>query len=306
MGFSNWVKWWVIGALGVVFGQGCTPQSPKSKPPSDLIEVDSSFTSTSLNQQVLVCTQLSPNDLHRKDLQAWIVQNKANISPKKDAILVGSFRQYPQAWFYTQIINTSQQSQQLVVDEFNRTRCDAFEVFTVHNSEVKRWGGINRTTPFASYPLPFFTYAVPITILPKDTLQLVVHTQRHYGAHEVNLNLSSYETYLGEHIVHFLSKVLQIVIFLICALIMLILGQIFAFKTMTYLGIYLMSVVFIYLNYLGFTDAAFSFRGIGLSAANANAFAIFVSCIAIHPFLIKWMKAVPKNKGSALNMVLTL
>ena len=81
-------------------GQGCTTNTtiaPALKSPTILI--DSRFGSQSLNESVLVCTKLSEKDLARKDLKAWITENKDSINQKKEAILVGSYRQYPDAWF---------------------------------------------------------------------------------------------------------------------------------------------------------------------------------------------------------------
>jgi signal transduction histidine kinase len=265
-----------------------------SEPPT--VWVGANFTSESLNERTLVTTALSAEDLSRKDLVEWISLHSLELPRKKGAILLGSFRKYPQAWFYVRVVNTSHKSKQLVVDEFNRIRCDDFEVISVKDGSTKNWGRISRTTPFSSYPLPFFTYAVPFTIQPKDTLHLLVHTQRHYGAHEVNLNISTYQTYLSEHIVHFLSKVFQVIIFVICVFIMFILGWIFNYKTMTYLGIYILSLLYLHLTSWGFTDAITHFTTIGLSGNNIGTFGIFVSCFLAYPFLTEWMKVVPKNE----------
>lgn len=287
-----------IGVLYFYVSQSCTSKKAiaPAKLPSVSVVIDTHFTNQSLNERVWVNTTLSAQDLARKDLLNWFSKNTAKVNQKKEGILLGKFRKYPQAWFCAQIINTTNTNQQLVVDEFNRIRCDGFEVFTSKGGVVKNWGRLSRATPFSGYPFPFFTYAVPFTIQPKDTLSLIIHTQRHYGAHEVNLNISTYENYLSEHIVLFLSKIFEIIVFIICAMVMFIVGWIFRYKTMAYLGCYLLSVVYIKLNYLGFTDTFTNFTKIGLSGANANVFALFVSCIVIHPFWMEWMKVAPKNE----------
>ncbi len=285
----------MVSTIFVWLTSSCQPVSPKLQLGQPVI-VSADFQTQPLNEQVLVSTNLSPKDLTRPDLKTWIAQKTTKVSRKKDAILLGSFRRYPRAWFYTRVVNTSNTSRQLVVDEFNRIRCDYFEVFTSQHGFVKSWGRIGRATPFSGYPLPFLTYAVPFTIPPKDTLTLIVHTQRHYGAHEVNLTISTYENYLSEHTVLFLSKVFESVVLVICALVMFIVGWIYRYRTMTYLSCYLLSVVYVKLNYLGFTDAFTNFTEIGLSGTNANVFALFVSCIVFHPFWMEWMKVVPKNE----------
>ena len=265
-----------------------------AEPPT--VRIDADFTTQSLNQLVLVTTTLTAEDLTRKDLVEWITQHAISLPRKKKAILLGSFRTYPQAWFYVRVINTSRSSKQLVVDEYNRIRCDDFELISFKEGSVQNWGRISRTTPFSSYPLPFFTYAVPFTVQPKDTLHLLVHTQRHYGAHEVNLNIATYDNYLGEHIVHFLSKVLQVIVFVICALVMFILGWIFNYKSMSYLGAYILSLLYLHLTSWGFTDALTNFPTLGLSGNNVGTFGVFISCFLAYPFLLEWMKVVPKNE----------
>lgn len=290
------LKRWSVVILGLCAVQSCTIQKASPSLPMAVVRIDSNFSSQSLNPQVWVSTQLSAQDLTRLDIRTWFKNHRVQVSQKKDAILLGNFQKYPQAWFYVQVINTCDTIQQLVVDESNRIRCDYFEVLTSQGGVVKSWGRISRATPFSGYPLPFLTYAVPFTIPPKDTLTLIVNTKRHYGVHEVNLHISTYGTYLSENTVLFLSKVFESVVLVICALVMFIVGWIYRDKTMTYLSYYLFSVVYVKLNYLGFTDAFTNFTEIGLSGTNANVFALFVSCIAFHPFWMEWMKVVPKNE----------
>ncbi|HAK79320.1 MAG TPA: hypothetical protein DCM71_21050 [Runella sp.] len=290
------IRWSVAVLCCLCVGQSCTSPIAPPKPPPASVVIDANFSTQSLNEQVWVSNKLSVQDLSRPDLKTWFSKNTVKFNQKRESILLGNFRKYPQAWFYVQLINVSSKSQQLVADEFNRIRCDDFEVITAQHGTVRSWGRIGRSTPFSGYPTPFLTYAVPFTIQPKDTINLLIHTQRHYGAHEVNLSIATYENYLSEQIILFLSKVFEIIVFVICALVMFIVGWIFRHKTMAYLGFYLLSVVYVKLNYLGFTDAFTNFTEIGLSGTNANVFALFVSCIAIHPFWMEWMKAVPKNE----------
>jgi signal transduction histidine kinase len=286
----------LVGIFWLCICQSCTMKETITHSKSESIRIDSNFTSQSLNEQVLVCSKLNDNDLTRKDLKTWIIENKDSVSQKKAAILTGSYLKYPEVWFYTQIINTDSLNKQLVVDENNRIRCDGFEVFTIKDGVAKNWGSIDRLTPFSKYPIPFLTYAIPFNIGPKDTLNLLIHTTRRYGKHEVNLGIWAYQTYMGEHIFYFLNKIFQIILFSICTLMMFILGGIFSFKTMTYLGCFLVSLLLIHLSSWGFIDEFLTFKGIGLSADNVAVITVFVANVLVHPFLMEWMKAIPKNK----------
>ncbi len=169
MQFLSILKRWGVSILWLCIGLGCTTgQAVVPTLTSPTLLIDRSFSSQSLNDKVLVCTKLTEKDLTRKDLKAWIIENKDSVNRKKEAILVGPYRQYPEAWFYAQIINTGSASRQLgVVDEVNRLRCDGIEVFTVKEGVVKSWGSIHRLTPFSDYPISFLTFAIPFHIEPK-------------------------------------------------------------------------------------------------------------------------------------------
>ena len=287
----------LIGLLLVCIAQSCTPKKAitQADATNAPILIDSTFTSLSLNEQVLVSTKFSEKDLNRKDFAAWFEQNAEKVNQKKEAILIGNFRKYPQAWFYTQIVNTSNVSQQLVVDEFNRLRCDAFELYSIEDNGVIKWGSLNRNTPFSKYPLPFFTYALPLKIQPKDTLNLLIHTQRHFGMHEVNLNISSYENYQSTAFSIFFTRFFQLTLFMIFTITLLLLGQVFRYRSMTYWGLTILGIVFVYITTWGFIDPFCNFSYIGLSGSNVSVFGMMVS-ITPPLFLWEWMKRIPKNE----------
>ena len=96
-----------LGTLWLFIGQSCTPKKATSlpKPPPASVLINTNFTSQSLNDRVLVCTKLTKKDLTRKDLKTWIVKNTVKVSQKRETIFLGSYRQYPEAWFYVQLIN---------------------------------------------------------------------------------------------------------------------------------------------------------------------------------------------------------
>ncbi len=273
----------------------CQQVSPKLQLGQPVI-VSANFQTQSLNDRVLVSTKLTEKDLTRKDLKTWISRNSTKVSQKKEIILVGSSRQYPEAWFCTQIINRGSVGKQLVVHENNRIRCDGFEVFTTKNGEVTQCGSLDRSTPFSNYPLPFFTYAIPLTIQSKDTLNLVIHTQRRFGIHEVNLNIATNENYLSTHFAIFSTRVFQITIFLILAIIMLILGRVFRYRSMTYWGVYILGIVCVHITAWGFADSITNFSNIGLSGSNVSTFGMMMACVSPHLFMFEWMKPIPKNE----------
>ena len=285
-----------MGLMGLWVGQGCTPKKAQPPLPSAVVVLDSNLAYESLNDRVVVSTKLTAKDLNRKNLHEWMSQNSVKVNQQKEVILLGSFRKYPEAWFCTQLINHDKVSKQLIVYEYNRLRCDGFQVFTAKNGKINKCGNLERSTPFSNYPLPFFTYAIPLTIQPKDTLHLVIHTQRRFGVHEVNLNIATTENYLSTHFAIFLTRVFQIAIFLILAAIMLILGRVFQYKSMMYWGLYILGILCMHITAWGFTDSITNFSYIGLSGSNVSVFGMMIANITPQLFMIEWMKPIPKNE----------
>lgn len=286
----------IISTLCLFFGLSCTQK--KATPLPNLhtsVWIDPSFTSQSLNESVLVSTKFSEKDLSRKDLKKWFSENQEKAIQKDEAVLLGNFRKYPQGWFYTELINTTTEKQVLVANEVNRLRCDMFEVYTMGNDGAIKQGILSRSTPFSKYPLPYLTYALPFTLQPKDTLGLLIHTQRDFGIHEVNLNISTYENYLSKHFAIFISKLFQITIFMILAITMIILGQVFRVRSMTYWGIEILALVCIHITTWGFVDPITNFPSIGLSGSNVSVFGMMVG-ITPPLFILEWMKPIPKNE----------
>ncbi len=144
-----------MGLISLWIGQGCTPKKALPPLPSAVVVLDSNLIYESLNERVVVSTELTAKDLSRKDLIAWMSRNSVKVSQKKEAIVLGPFRKYPEAWFCTQVINRGNESKQLIVYEYNRLRCDGFEVFTTKNGKITQWGSLDRSTPFSNYPFLF-------------------------------------------------------------------------------------------------------------------------------------------------------
>jgi hypothetical protein len=109
MKFLEIFKFLIIYILWMCMAQSCTPKKSIAhiQAQDTPLVIDSTFTSQLVNELVLVPTKFSVKDLNRKDLKAWLRQNPAKVYQRNDGILIGDFREHPQAWYYTQIINTS-------------------------------------------------------------------------------------------------------------------------------------------------------------------------------------------------------
>lgn len=282
----------------VVIGIGCRTTLGKElgNEPRNALLIDKDFQAININRFLLLNTQLKTKDLVKKNLKELILQNSSSVNPIGSLVMVGEYHQYPDAWFYTQIINTSNTLIDLVVSEENHLRCDGLEVISFRSDSLTHWGKLTRTTPFSERQISFYSYAIPISLSPKDTLNLLIHTQRKYGFHEVNLVLSNRENYLQNTIFQTLLKIAEIIVLALCILVMFIIGWLFYQRTMLLLGIYFSFGLFSLLSFSGFIDTISIFPNVGLNQSGYIPFGIFLLNAAYHPYGMWQMKEVTKNE----------
>lgn len=274
----------------------CTPIDNKTTDFTHSVIIDKNFKSEKLNDKLLICINFKKSDLNNKNLKEYLLKNTKPTNHKRSMIMVGDYHQYPDAWFYTQIINTDDFAHDLVVDEDNRIRCNGLEVITFKGDSHKNWGSVLRSTPFSERQIPFYPYAIPISINPKDTLNLLIHTQRFYGPHEVNLNIGRYQTFLDKTLSQFLFQSVEIIIIALCMLVMYIIGWLFSDKTMLYLGIYLTCGIYALLSSSGYLDTIVLHPNIGLAASGFTPLSSLLLNAFYHPYGMELMKPVPKNE----------
>lgn len=287
--------------LSVIFLYACQSCTLIDKETTDFIQpnsvvTDGNFKSEKLNNRLLICKNLKRTDLNTKNLKEYLLKNVEPTNHKRSMIMVGDYHKYPDAWFYTQIINTDNFTHNLVIDEDNHIRCDGLEVITFKGDFLKNWGSVVRSTPLSERKILFYPFAIPISINPRDTLNLLIHTQRSYGIHEVNLNIASYQTFLDKTLYTFLFQSVEIIILVLCMLIMYIIGWLFTDRTMLYLGIYLMVVFLSLISSPGFIDTFIIHPNIGLADSGFTPFVPFLLNAFYHPYGMAIMKSVPKNE----------
>lgn len=281
-----------------VFCLGCTTKEKErlDNRASEFVVIDNNFTSVNLNSKVLITTDFRKTDLNRKDLRNFLLKSSKPTNNQSGKVMVGEYHQYPDAWFSTQLINTTNNAINLVVDEDNHLRCDGIEVITFKGDSITNWGSMVRETPYSKRQIPFYSFAIPITIDSKDTLNLLIHTNKKYGFQEVNLNIARTSSFWSKTLNKFFLQLLIIVGLTLCTLIMCIIGWIFRDKLMTNLGYYLLAVTLLLMSSMGINDTFGHIPYIGLSATGLASPLIFVVNAMYHPYGMELMKPVPKNE----------
>lgn len=274
---------------------GCKQSVEKNKGifESNILTIDKDFSSEDLNDKVLVSTKFRETDLNRKNLKDYFFKNILKVERKKSVISLGDYQKHPEAWFYIQVVNKGNTSRNMVIEESNHLRCDALGVFTFNGKGVKKWGRVIRSTPLAARKIPFFVYSIPITINAKDTLNLLIQTQRFYGYYEVSLNLASYDFSLKKIFNTFISRLISVVLVLISMFILFILGWIFSDRKMLLLSIFLCVIAVSMATFLGFMDWLMMSSHLRVRVINGIACLLNASYL---PYGLELMKPVPKNE----------
>ena len=259
----------------------------------NILTIDQDFSSDNLNDKVLVSTKLREVDLKRKNLKEYILKNTITVEQKKNVISLGDYHKHPEAWFYIQLVNAGNTNRNLVIEESNHLRCDALGVFTFSDKGVKKWGNIIRSTPLGERKIPFFVYAIPFQINAKDTLNLLIRTQRSHAYHEVSLNVASYDFSLKKILNRLIFRLVDVILVVISMLVLFILGWMFSDKKMLFLGLFLFFIALSMTVFFGFIDWVVLHPNLSIGATPILLGFLNASYL---PYGIEIMKPVPKNE----------
>jgi signal transduction histidine kinase len=280
----------------LMFTQGGCQQAGEKKNgvfEAKALSIDPDFSSEGLNDKVLVSTTFREDDLNRKDLKAYFLENTTKVEQNKRVIALSGYRKNPEAWFYIQLVNTGNTNQNLVIEESNHLRCDALGVFTFGKQGVKKWGKVLLETPLVARKIPFYVYAIPITLNAKDTLNVLIQTQRFNAFHQVNLKVASYDFSLKQNFNTFITRLISVILVLISMFTLFVLGCIFSDKKMLLLCIFLLLIAASMTTFLGFID------WLTLSPHARVVLANVIVCLlnaSYLPYGLELMKPVPKNE----------
>ena len=274
---------------------GCKRSNQKNKDifESNILTIDQDFSSENLNDKVLISTKLRETDLKRTNLKAYILKNTTVANHKKGVISLGNYQKYPDGWFYIQLVNAGNTNRSLVIHESIHVRCDVLGVYTFNDKGVKKWGQVIRSTPLAERKIPFFVYAIPFQINAKDTLNLLIHTQRFYGYNEVSFTISNYDFSLTQILNKAIFRLADIVLVIISMLVLLILGWIFSDRKMLLLSLFLFVIAISTATFFGFMD--WFMINPSRSVGSMPVLVGFLNASYL-PYGMEIMKPVPKNE----------
>jgi signal transduction histidine kinase len=260
----------------------------------NLVLISEDFESQKINQFVKFSTNFSENDLKRKNLQQYLLRN---FMPKlnDEEIALGKASDSNYGWVYFEVFNQTAQKQTLTL-ETDHIRCDGIEAYTLAKDSVKQLATIKRQTPLVERDYPILTFAFPLKIEPKDTLKVLVRSERYSGINELDLTLSQEKKFIENNYNTTLNAIFQISFILVAVFFMFSFGVIFRHKLLLYNGFFIFGMMLSLANNYFFFDQITFPKILTLNQSNVGSLMVYITNALFHPFGKQLFKKLPINQ----------
>lgn len=259
----------------------------------NLILISDTFESQKINQFVKFSTNFKENDLKRKNLRQYLLRN---FTPKLNnkSIPLGKASDSNYGWIYFEVFNQTTQKQILTLAT-DHIRCDGIEAYTLQKDSVKYFAKIQRQTPLVERNYPILTFAFPLKIEPKDTLKVLLRSERYTGINELDLTLSKEPKFIKSNYNKALNATFQISFILVAAFFMLSFGVIFRHKLLLYYSFFIFGIMLAIANNHFFFDQITFPKILTLNQSNVGSLMIYITNVLYHPFGKQLVKRLPIN-----------
>lgn len=271
--------YWLL--LLLLFLQGCSGSQKEEDNHTNTIMVGKGFSSKDINGNVLICRKFNVDEL-KKGVEKRIFQNFSK-NDSRETVIYGSSYQQHYGWAYFTIVNTSDISQELVI-ETNHIRCDGFGTYLIKKEKIIASEKVERNMPIAQRKYPFLDFALPIHILPRDTLGVLVWSKRLSAINEVNLQLYSREAFLSMASSREHSGVFQVTSTFTIMMIVFMIGVIFRQQLLLDYAFFLLGVSLMLCNSSYLFDLVRFPKASHVNASNMGSFLTFLTNAIFHPF----------------------
>jgi signal transduction histidine kinase len=260
----------------------------------DLILISDAFESQGINQFVKFSSNFSENDLQRKNLRQYLLRNfTPKLNDKEIALGKASDNNY--GWIYFEVFNQTAQKQTLTL-ETDHIRCDGIEAYTLEKNSVKHLAKIKRQTPLVERDYPILTFAFPIKIEPKDTLKILLRSERYSGINVLDLTLFQEKKFFENSHYMVINGIFQLSFILVAVFFMLSFGLIFRHKLLLYNGFFIFGIMLALTNNFYFFDQTTFPKILTLNQFNIGSLTIYIVNVLYHPFGKQLVKRLPINQ----------
>jgi signal transduction histidine kinase len=232
--------------------------------------------------------------LKRKNLRQYLLRS---FTPKHDnkEIALGKASDSNYGWVYFEIFNQTAQQQTLTL-ETDHIRCDGIEAYILAKDSVKHLATIKRQTPLVERDYPILTFAFPLKIEPKDTLKVLLRSERYSGINELDLTLSEEPKFIKNNYNKALNAIFQTSFMLVAVFFMLSLGVIFRHKLLLYNGFFIFGMMLALANNYFFYDQINFPKILTLNQFNVGSLMMYITNAFYHPFGKQLVKRLPINQ----------
>lgn len=285
-----------LGFLLLISLMACESKNDTKRlaPKHDLILISDAFESQKINQFVRFSTNFKEDDLKRKNLRQYL---QSNFTPKLNnkEIALGKASDSNYGWIYFEIFNQTEKKKTLTL-ETDHIRCDGIEAYSLQKDSVKHLAKIQRQTPLTERNYPTLTFAFPLKIEPKDTLKILLLSERHSGINELDLTLSEEKKFIKNNYDTAFNAIFQTSFILVAVFFMLSFGVIFRHKLLLYNSFFIFGIVLSMANNYYFFDQITFPKILTLNQSNAGSLMMYITNVLYHPFGKQLVKRLPINQ----------
>ncbi len=260
----------------------------------NLILISDTFESQSINQFVEFSTNFTEKDLKRKNLRQYLLRN-FTTKLNNEAIALGKASDSNYGWIYFEVFNQTAHKQNLTF-ETDHIRCDGLEAYTLQKDSVKFLAKIQRQTPLVERVYPTLNFAFPLKIEPKDTLKVLLRSERYSGINVLDLTLSQEKKFIKNSQYKVTNDIFQISFILVAVFFMISLGVIFRHKLLLYNGFFIFGIMLALANNYFFFDQITFPKILTLNQSNVGSLMLFITNALFHPFGKQLFKKLPINQ----------
>lgn len=255
------------------------------------ILIDQNFRHQMVNQYTSVAQKYRAVDTIRAfdRSQYQFVNNQ-----KYELIELGKAYQQKDALLYLEVVNTSSQKMELVL-EASHIRVDEMQCYLLKNNKPVLWETLYRSKPLYLRKNPYIYFSFPLEIAPKDTLKVLLHSVRNYGLHITSLDLYRKSFFFEHAISQNLKSIFQVIYCFIFTVVLLLLGFFYAEKLLIFAGI-MIGVANANMLTVGYFYDLLPFPSfLNINASNIGSFWVLGLNVFFHPFAYNVIQSIPVN-----------
>ncbi|MES2516673.1 MAG: ATP-binding protein [Bacteroidota bacterium] len=265
-----------------------------TNPNDRLIVISDGFEFENINAKVWLSRHLKINDSDKVILQNFNLKSFEK-NESEESVLFGNSYGNKYGWIYFRLTNQSNKAKKMVVETTTHLRCDGFKGYILQDSTMTSFGEIKRETPLYERFYPFVNFAIPFNIQPRDTLNVILRSERLSSINEVSLQLSEEKIFLKKLIFSDYERLFQVLFALASMVLVLSLGFIFKQKILIYYGFFLVGLTLLFAVSCSLYDSLDFPEAFALRTYNIGSFLAFLTNALFHPFGYELVHKLPIN-----------